>query len=207
MTPNPIRSLPSNAVMSNNAGCQNMPGMEHHMVSKKLDNGDTSVGYIEICTKCSWIDEMSLQWWVDDAIKQNLNARAKRIAVAAETEPFQFVQQRGEDLTLEEILFQALGAASVCWAEKDLMAAGEFNSNRAKAISVALMQEMQRALGEALGPWQELSSELYSLILNSAPLDPTEAAEWSAARSRIESRIQEMTQHYKSQNVSAAPVS
>jgi hypothetical protein len=119
---------------------------EHEMQSVKL-NSDTVVGYIERCRRCGWIDEKSLQWWVEDAIKRNTSQRAKRIAVAAESQPFQFVQHPDEDLTLEEILFQALGAASMCWEHPEK--AGTFDSTRAKAIGEALLREVNRALKQA----------------------------------------------------------
>ena len=141
-SPNPVRTLESHAVHLNVPACTNLD-REHHMVSIKLGD-DTSVGYVEICTRCNWIDEKSLQWWVDDAIKLSLSKRAQRIAIAASQTPFAFIQTRGEDLTLEEIMFQALGAASMCWVggTGDL----EFDSSRAKEIGLALMREVDRAM-------------------------------------------------------------
>lgn len=140
--PNPVRTLPSTAVVVNVSACTNI-GQEHEMVSQKMGD-ETSVRFIERCVKCAWIDGASLQWWVEHTIKNTMAKRAQRIAVAAETEPFSFVQHTDVDLTLEEILFQALGAASMCWVggTGDL----EFDSSRAQQIGVAMMREVNRAL-------------------------------------------------------------
>lgn len=46
--------------------------------------------------------------------------------------------------SLEECVFQALGAASVCW--ESIEEAGEFNSTRAKEIGDALLEKIY-ALG------------------------------------------------------------
>lgn len=102
------------------------------------------VRWVEICSLCGWIDGAALDGWADNAIKESLSARAARMAVAAETQPFAFVQSSGEDLTLEEILFQALGAASMCWVggTGEL----EFDSTRAKEIGLAVVSEVNRAL-------------------------------------------------------------
>jgi hypothetical protein len=142
--PNPIRTLTSVGVTLNPSDC--LPGEQHEMISIKLSEGHP-IGYIERCHRCGWIDEKSLEWWVEDAIKQNMSKRAQRIAVAAESNPFTFVQHTNEDLTLEEILFQALAAASMCWEHVDQ--AGTFNSTRAKEVGMAMMREVNRALAIA----------------------------------------------------------
>ena len=105
------------------------------------------VRWVEICSLCGWIDAAALDGWADNAIKENLTKRAQRITVAAESQPFVFVQQKGEELTLEEILFQALGAASMCW--ENVEAAGIFDSSRAKEVGMALLAEVNRALRHA----------------------------------------------------------
>lgn len=143
--PNPVRTLESHAVVENrkgDEGCVSDSG-EHYM--RSIRTGADKVVYVEQCATCLWIDPASLDWWADNAIKTALSARAQRIAIATETEPFAFVQQQGEALTLIEIVYQALGAASVCWEHKDLLAAGMFDSTRAKAIGDALMAEIHRA--------------------------------------------------------------
>lgn len=137
--PNPVRTFESHGVAENFEVC---PDSNHHMVSIKT--GATLVRFVERCTVCGWIDAASLDWWAEDAIKQSLSARAARMAVAAEALPFSFVQSSGEDLTLEEVLFQALGAASMCWVGGT--GGLEFDSVRAKEIGVALVGEVNRAL-------------------------------------------------------------
>lgn len=139
--PNTVRTNESHAVVENleAGGCQKFG---HHMISIKT--GATLVRFVEQCTDCDWIDPASLDWWAEDAIKNANSDRAKRISIAASMTPFQFVQSSGEELTLEEILFQALGAASMCWVggTGDL----EFDSVRAKEIGLAVLSEVNRAL-------------------------------------------------------------
>lgn len=193
MRPNPIRTLPSTAVHINVSACTNME-REHNMVSIKMGD-DSSVGYVEICNRCNWIDEKSLQWWVEDAIKNNISKRAQRIAVAAESQPFQFVQGVDEPLTLEEILFQSLGAASMCWESPDK--AGVFDSSRAKVIGESLMREVNAGLIKAQmeGPHAELAYEMYALLCNSqhdghGTDDAPE--QWAAAFERLKARFHEL---------------
>ena len=185
--PNPTRSLPSIGVQPNGGD----ETCEHEMVSLKMSN-DCPVRYVEQCRKCQFIDEKSLQWWVEDAIKNSLSNRAKRIAIAAESQPFQFVQQKGEDLTLEEILFQAMGAASVCWAEKDRLMAGEFDSSRAKEIGEALLREVNRALQMTAEPWANLAYEYHALACNSRSFDDAHQEAWAAAFKRLKDRFHEL---------------
>lgn len=106
-----------------------------------IETGGEKVRYVERCTKCGWIDPVALDGWADNAIKEAMAKRAQNIAVAAGTEPFAFVQRPGEELTFEEILFQALGAASTCWVggTGDL----EFDGSRAKSIGMATMAELR----------------------------------------------------------------
>lgn len=190
MTPNPVRTLPSIGVTLNPDECT--PGRtEHEMLSRKMGEG-TSVGYVEQCVHCHFIDEASLNWWVEDAIKNNLSKRAQRIAIAAESEPFQFAQGLDAPITLEEILFQALGAASMCWESPDK--AGTFNASRAKLVGQALMREVNAGLIKAQteGPVMELAYEFYALACNSTTLDPAQAAEWQAAFERLKTRFHEL---------------
>jgi hypothetical protein len=143
-SPNPVRTNESHALEENLVGktCQEIG---HYMISIKT--GAKLVRFVERCAECGWIDPASLDWWAEDAIKNSNSERSKRIAIAAETQPFQFVQSSGEQTTLEEILFQALGAASVCWETPE--GAGIFDSTRAKEIGMALLVEVNRALGMA----------------------------------------------------------
>lgn len=53
--------------------------------------------------------------------------------------------------TPREAVFQALGAASVCWEQ--IERAGVFESTRAKEIGDALVSRLQELLSEGLG-WE-----------------------------------------------------
>lgn len=114
----------------------------HLMISIKVLS--ELVPYVEQCEYCGWIDPTALQFHGENAIKNAQTNRAKRIAVAVESEPFQFAQSSTEELTLDEILGQALGAASVCW--ESIEAAGVFDSTRAGVVFRALKAEVDRAL-------------------------------------------------------------
>jgi len=115
---------------------------DHRMISIKTTS--EMIPWIERCQDCGWIDGRALEQSGHSIIKRSLSERAGRIAVAVESEPFAFVQNSREDLTLEEVLGQALGAASVCWEDRSLMGAGSFDSTRAKSIYAALMREVGR---------------------------------------------------------------
>jgi len=137
--PNPVRTLESHGVEDQTAeawsGCN-----EHHMISVKT--WSPKVPYVERCSFCGWIDSASLEWWADNAIKNSLNDRARRIAVATETQPFAFVQSSEQDLEFDEILGQALGSVSTCWVGGT--GSLEFNSERAAQIFNALRAEIAR---------------------------------------------------------------
>lgn len=139
--PNPVRSLESHAVVENGY-LNRQADCAHYMISIKT--GSEKIRYVEQCVKCQWIDAASLDWWAEDFVKRNSTKRAQRIGVAASSRPFQFVQHHGEELTLQEILYQALGAASLCWREPT--GAGAFDSRRALEIGEALEREVDRAL-------------------------------------------------------------
>jgi hypothetical protein len=165
----------------------------HAMVSRSAGQ---KVRWVEICSLCGWIDSAALDGWADNAIKESMTARAKRIAVAAETEPFAFAQQKGEELTLQEILFQSLGAASMCWESVDK--AGVFDSTRAKEIGLALTAEVDRALAIVqVTPWSELAYELYALACNSTALEPSKAQEWNAAFERLKEQFNSLLKQYR----------
>lgn len=124
--------------------CSASPAEGHHIVSHSAGR---KVRWVEICSLCHWIDGAALDGYADNAIKESLSDRAQRIAVAAETQPFAFVQLKGQDLTLQEILFQALGAASMCWEAPEK--AGVFDGARAQQVGEALLREVNRALAIA----------------------------------------------------------
>lgn len=153
--PTPVRTFESHGVedqtsdkWNDNKSCLRPgnealgPNAKHHMISIKT--GSPKVPYVEQCSDCSWIDPRSLQWWADNAVKESLSARAVRIAAATETNPFAFVQSSDEELELIEIVFQALGAASVAWSQRALLDAGEFNGTFAKSVGDALIRELER---------------------------------------------------------------
>lgn len=116
------------------------PFFSHHMISVKT--GSPKVPYVEVCSDCGFIDALALEWWADNAIKLSLQARAARIAVAAESEPFNFVQSSAEELELAEVLGQAMGAASICWVGGT--GSLEFDGTRAKSVFERLYAEVQR---------------------------------------------------------------
>lgn len=64
---------------------------------------------------------------------------------AIATKPFSFIVRDGEELGLEEAVFQALGAASMCWSEPPN---GVFESRRAEAIGQKLLQFISEKLSE-----------------------------------------------------------
>jgi hypothetical protein len=154
------------------------------------------VRFVEQCSLCCWIDGRALDGWAEAAIKESASKMAQRIAIATETEPFKFVQQHGQVLTLREILFQAMGAASVCWSERSLMDAGEFDSTRAKRIAEALQAEVDRALrhagAETSKAWSDLAYEFYALACNSQPYDLRDQRDWQAAFERLKARFHEL---------------
>lgn len=162
--PNPVRTLPSIGVVDQLAEdfpiCQEM---DCEMQSIKVNSKE--IRYVERCRVCGWIDGMSLSWWAEDAIKQSGSKLAQRISVATQSDPFRFVQGSREDLTLDEILGQALGAASVCWSKEDLMSSGTFNSIRAQQIWTALRAEIMRFQliegGKALSAARRKVQDLY----------------------------------------------
>jgi hypothetical protein len=151
--PNPVRTLESHAVHDQTDGplAVMVENCDHYMISIKTNS--RYIEYVEQCRDCRWIDPVSLTWWAENAIKLSIGERAQRIAVATETEPFAFAQSRSaatdgtEDLDLDEVLGQALGAASMCWNPRPHTQ--EFDSTRARAIWTALKAEVERMMGLA----------------------------------------------------------
>lgn len=138
--PNPVRTLQSTAVVENSPACPTNGEQTHEMISIKLGEA-SGVKYIERCVKCGWIDEASLNWWFENAIKQALPKRAQRIAVAASSESFAFVQSPHEELTLDEVLIQALAASQALGIQQGLNAV---DAQRLTAIFIALRAEVMR---------------------------------------------------------------
>lgn len=59
--------------------------------------------------------------------------------------PFEFQTRDGEQMTIEEAVFQALGFASVCWTHTP---AGVFESDRAKEAGDKLMELISESLDQ-----------------------------------------------------------
>lgn len=97
--------------------CPRYPADGHHMVSR---SGGRKVRWVEVCSVCGWINGAALDGYADNAVKESLTARAGRIAVAVETEPFSFVQPSSGDLPLREILTQAFAAVHLDGARQGL---------------------------------------------------------------------------------------
>jgi hypothetical protein len=55
-----------------------------------------------------------------------------------------------EDVSLESWIGQAIGAASTCWESMWSARAGEFQSDRAKAIAEALLEHVQSVIDKAV---------------------------------------------------------
>lgn len=125
-------------------GGPEIEGDAHHMSS--YTTGSKDIPWIERCSFCGWIDGDALQRYADAIKKMSVAERAQRIAIAMGTEPFAFVEvlEHETALTLDEILAQALGAASMSWVggTGEL----EFDSTRAKQIWTALKAEVDRAI-------------------------------------------------------------
>jgi hypothetical protein len=194
--PNPVRTLESHAVTDQTGedgrDWSVCPGYdEHYMFSVKTNS--SKVPFVEICARtetCGWIDGASLDWWADNAVKSSLTARAGRIAVASETNPFQFVQGSDQDLTLQEILGQALGAASMCWDPKP--ESQVFESTRAAQVYRALQREVDRALTWGRKGALDLAYEMYALLCNSSPEESFNAGQ----RHRWHQRFQNLKNEF-----------
>lgn len=123
--------------------CSAYPQEPHHMVSHSAGK---KVRWVEICSLCRWIDKDALDGWADNAIKESLSARAQRIAVAIETEPFAFVQSSSQVLQIEEILLQALAAAHELGIKQGLHAS---DGQRLTQIYKAVLAEAKAAVAAA----------------------------------------------------------
>lgn len=119
------------------------------MVSRSLPNAKW-VRWLEKCSLCDWINVAALDGWAENAIKLSLNKRSQQAALAAETDPFAFVQGGdGADLSLEDILVQAFSAIQVATAAMHEIGTEQFH-RRAKAIFSGSMAEIQRMIGIAV---------------------------------------------------------
>lgn len=185
--------------------CPGVYGEEgHHMVSR---SAGAKVRFVEICTFCGWINGVALDAYADNAIKEALTARAGRIAVATETEPFAIVQPSSGEVSLREILTQGLAAAYSIGLD------GSFNDLRMRQILDILQGEMERivragelAAGQKVEAqiepdvkaWMDLAYEMYAMLCNSAPLDEgADAAEWHACFERLKNRFHELLPEVK----------
>jgi len=102
----------------------------------EIRTSSEKIKFVLQCTRCGYLDPGTLDRWADDAAKRSLSASEARTAMAISGEPFTFVRSSEADITLEEAIGQALGAASMCWETPE--GAGEFNSTRASEIYLAL---------------------------------------------------------------------
>lgn len=87
----------------------------HRMVSVKV--ASPAVPFIERCEVCGFIEPDALTAHAENWAKQVLPRRAQRIAVAVETDPFQFVQPPSGELPLLEIMAQSFAALATHVAE------------------------------------------------------------------------------------------
>lgn len=62
------------------------------------------------------------------------------MACENEHEPFEF--DRRDGLTLDSAVYQAIGAASICWT--NMRGAGIFDSARAIEVAEALLRELRQ---------------------------------------------------------------
>lgn len=62
---------------------------------------------------------------------------------AITSQPFEFVPS-DKPLSMAEMVFQALGAVSMCWSETP---SGVFDSSRARDIGLRLLEEIDKARG------------------------------------------------------------
>lgn len=111
-----------------------------------VETGAQLVSRINQCSRCGWVDPVYLDAYAELGYKRRLNKIEQRTAMAISGEPFTFVRSSEEDITIDEALGQALGAASMCWDPEPY--GSVFNSARAKRIFEQLkklLQEKARA--------------------------------------------------------------
>lgn len=178
-------------------------------VMRDWQTGGKLIRSISLCAECFAVDGAALDRWAEQSFKEQMNRRSQQIALAAGTEPFAFVQATGQDLTLEDVLLQALGAATTLGAE--LGATGHASTGqRETAIYKALLAEVSRfqqmaALEGAqkaesqiepdVKAWMDLAHELYALACNSSPkngYNDDMKADWQGAFVRLRDRFHEL---------------
>lgn len=115
--------------------CPDYPLDGHQMLSRTAGQ---RVRFVEFCQFCGWINGEALDAYAESAVKESLTARAGRIAVATETEPFSIVQPSSGDVSLREILTQGLAAAYSAGLS------GEFSDPRMRRILDILQGEVER---------------------------------------------------------------
>lgn len=117
--------------------CSKYPLDGHHMISR---SAGAKVRFVEICSFCGWINGAALDGYADNAVKEALTARAGRIAVATETEPFAIVQPSSGEVPLREILTQGLAAAYSVGLDQ------AFNDVRMRQVLDTLQAEVERLI-------------------------------------------------------------
>lgn len=187
-------------IRNNVAGCAST---QHEIISLQTDA--KHIPWLEVCRKCGWVDHEALDRSAESAIKTSGTQRAQLIAAAASTEPFAFVQMSGEELTPSDVLYQALGAASMLW--EDVESAGQFNTARAASLGRALEAEVDRFMSLAMDrreravresevkDWSDLAAELYGLACNSQSQDFGNAKagqDWNDCFVRLRDRFHEL---------------
>lgn len=120
-----------------------------------VDTGSKLVPKFIQCSRCGWVDPFSLDAYAELGFKRSLSKIEQRTAMAISGEPFTFVRSSEADVSLDEALGQALGAASMCWTNVE--GAGRFKEHRAKEIFRELKKLLQekslqdrKAIGEAI---------------------------------------------------------
>lgn len=108
-----------------------------------VETGSGIIKTVEQCSRCGWIDPASLDRAAEDWYKRRQagSGAEMRTAMAISGEPFTFVRSSEADITLDEAIGQALGAASMCWEHPER--AGTFNSSRAARIYTQLRLLLQ----------------------------------------------------------------
>lgn len=111
-------------------------------------------------------------------------------------EGFTFAVPEGKtvkDLTVDEVVGQALGAASACWS--NLRGAGVFDSTACKHILDATLAELhtrqqpETTNGRRQKEWADLAYEMWALLCNSANDEHSKPEQWEIARRRVQTQL------------------
>jgi hypothetical protein len=111
-----------------------------------IETGAQLVSRINQCTRCGWVDPVYLDAYAELGYKRRLSKVEQRTAMAISGEPFTFIRSSERDVTLDEALAQALGAASLCWDPQP--DAVTFQSARAHRI----FRELRKLIQEKTKP-------------------------------------------------------